>query len=408
MSTLYSTGSSLPNRAQEIRQWLEKGAAGDFVLEVFVAPPPKPHVIVVALNGIGSLKTPWGKQHAGKQGSYFVTYEFAEGSGIIEAVGTFHDRLVKRTLKPLHLKRSPKVTSIKSTNSTFAQLRKKKHHTPELTESIRHQLQVIRKPDIRNVLLRTRQAKDATLKNISDSTGMPSSAVKRILARTERLGVVSRQLDVVCKSCAQVMARVPDRDALANLVDKGMSCAKCKTRVSRRCFEPCFFVESSAGQLLDGSKWMGLLVREALQECGISSSLVRTEVIDGPNELDLVANLDGELLFMELKDNRFSIGHAYSFVGKCSQYNPDYSLIVASNGVDADVKDYVSNTGVKAHYLESLDSLDTGLQSLLSEHYANRLTRLVSSIPWDFLLPRSVLAHFGHKIDRPSSRHRFL
>lgn len=408
ISPFQSASSLNTNRVQDARRWLEEeGATGDFVLDTFVSSPPKAHAIILALNGIQSLGTRWGKRHAEKQGAYLVTYEFGEGSGVQEVVAAFHERLVKSTSRALGHKRPPRVTSISNTNPIFEKLRKKKHTTPEITASTSRLIKAIKETDVRNVLLRTRQAKDPTLKNISESAGIDAADVKRILTRNERIGIVSRQLDVVCKGCGQLMARVPDREALANLVDRGMFCVKCKARVSKSCYEPCFVVDSSAGKLLDASKWMGLLVREALQECGVSSK-VRTEVVDGPNELDLVANIDGDLLLMELKDNRFSIGHAYSFVGKCSQYKPDISLIVASHGVDPDVKEYVANTGVVAHYIEDLSALDVDLQSVLSEHYAKRFTRLVSSIPWDFLFSRSVLAQFGHTKQLRSSPYGYL
>ena len=111
---------------------------------------------------------------------------------------------------------------------------------------------------------------------------------------------------------------------------------------------------------------------------------------------------------MELKDNRFSIGHAYPFVGKCSQYKPDVAVIVATDGIDADVKEYLANTGVSAVYIENIESIDKELETLLSDHYADKLKNLISSILWGYLLPSSILAPYGQQIDLPFNPYSFV
>jgi hypothetical protein len=172
------------------------------------------------------------------------------------------------------------------------------------------------------------------------------------------------------------------------------ACPKCKTCVTETSFVDSYVVAEHIGSIMDGSKWLDLFVRHKLRKYPQVSGVV-TEVIDGPNELDLVANLDGKLLLAELKDCRFSIGHAYSFVGKCSQYKPDITMIITTEGVDPDVKDYVQNTGLQTHYVESLESLESSFQAIFSQINAQALSSWVSEVPWTTLVNRALLTTLG-------------
>jgi hypothetical protein len=45
-------------------------------------------------------------------------------------------------------------------------------------------------------------------------------------------------------------------------------------------------------------------------------------------------------MMYELKDNEFSMGHAYPFGGRIGLYKPDIALIVSTKGVAPEVKEY--------------------------------------------------------------------
>ena len=110
-------------------------------------------------------------------------------------------------------------------------------------------------------------------------------------------------------------------------------------------------------------------------------------------------------MLMELKDSKFSIGHAYSFVGKCSQYKPELAIVCSTEGVDPDVKEYLKNTGIAAHYVENLEDLSSAFASVFSGQNAKNLMSLLEKVSWDFLLTRSLLSNFDTSLPIPDGRY---
>ncbi len=272
-------------------------------------------------------------------------------------------------------------------------LAKKRHEKFVVDDATIKKVHALAESDLRNVVLRTKQARDPTVDNIASSAGIAVDDARKHLTDATRHGLLKKQFNVTCKSCSNIIARVTSRDPLNDMASSGVACAKCGTRLTNSSFQYCYAVASDVKPLLEHSKWMTVFVQDALQQCGINRIL--TEIVDGPHEIDLVANVDGDFLLLELKDGRFSIGHAYSFVGKCSQYKPDQAAIVATDGVDTDVRDYIQKTGVKAHYFESLNGLQDSFDRLFTEINSRKLQRLLGSSRWDAILTESVLHKFG-------------
>jgi len=280
------------------------------------------------------------------------------------------------------------------------QLEKKPNSTPRIPPETIPVLELLEDRGFRSTVVRTRQAKDPTLTNIVKSTGLHKSTVRRHLDKALAQNVITRHYNAVCKSCGGALARVASLEKIAHLASDGVSCAKCKTPLTDQSFEECFLVDEKIGKLLDGSKWMCMYLRHHLRPF-VATGTILTGVIDGPNELDLIANVDGSLLLAELKDAQFSIGHAYSFVGKCSQYRPDIAVICTTEHVDKDVKEYLENTGISAYYIEGLTDIRKDLGNMFTQQNAQALARLLSEVPWVAMLTRTALATFGEELPIP-------
>jgi len=290
----------------------------------------------------------------------------------------------------------PEFTSISRINDKFESLKKKKHSTEPITSETLSVIELLKDKDFRSTVIRARQAKDPTFQNILKSTGLNEDKVQRILSTSMDKGIIVRHYNCICSNCQNTLARVTTKESISNMAKNGVACPSCRTKVSKESCADCFIVENRYGRLLEGSKWMAMLVRYKLEQFP-SVSRVLESVVDGPNELDLIANLDGYLMLIELKDNRFSIGHAYSFVGKCTQYQPDISIIIATEGIDDDVKEYIKNIRIKVHYIDSLDKLDDIFTAILSAQNSQTFAQLTNEVSWDLLFNREILSIYGIK-----------
>ena len=71
------------------------------------------------------------------------------------------------------------------------------------------------------------------------------------------------------------------------------------------------------------------------------------------------------------------------------------AIVIAAQGVDDDVKEYVQNTGTKAHFVESLEELAEALATVLAEYVAVRMVRLAMAVGWETACMSSLAASIG-------------
>ena len=79
---------------------------------------------------------------------------------------------------------------------------------------------------------------------------------------------------------------------------------------------------------------------EELNAVGVPPERTLVEQQSGGDEMDLLADISGELAFFELKDKEFSLGNAYSFGAKIGIIRPDHPIIVTTEYVGNDAKEH--------------------------------------------------------------------
>jgi len=397
-----STLAMLPGRAAnlEVRKhqldlWLKERPKANLVLEVFAPEEAQNLCIFVQLRDIGHLSTDFGKQHHRDCVAYMAVHTFSEHPLPEETIATFNDDLREAVKTSLDLKETPPITGIATANKVFTSLEKKATQRKEPVGLTLAALDKLLDSKLRGIIIRARQAKEPTTSNIAKSIGLDESLVRPVLETASKEGILTKEYNVLCDRCAKAVARVPSKKVILRMTKDKVSCSSCGTPIRPTSYEEVYIVPTEICELLDGSRWMSLCAERSLRALGVEGRRILLEVIDGPNELDVVANFDGDLLLMELTDNRFSIGHAYPFVGKCSLYKPEIPIVVSTEGIDPDVKEYIENTGFNAHYVDDINKLDDQLKQIFSEVYGIRLTQLLQQVGWDSFLSPSLLERFG-------------
>ena len=119
---------------------------------------------------------------------------------------------------------------------------------------------------------------------------------------------------------------------------------------------------------------MSIILLDRLRNLGILPDRVLLEFREGDEEVDAFVDVDGSLLLLELKDNEFSMGHAYPLPGRIAMYHPDHVLIVTSERVANEVRDYFGRIKpeTKLTYAEGLDALPAHLEDALDSARAKK------------------------------------
>ncbi len=118
-----------------------------------------------------------------------------------------------------------------------------------------------------------------------------------------------------------------------------------------------------------------------LRRLGVPDDRILLNLHDGPEEIDAFVDMDGTLLMIELKDNEFSMGHAYPFGGRIGLYKPDYAIIVATRGVASDVKDYFETVKPQSTiiYIDRLNQLASSLEVIMKTIRTQRAEEVLTN-----------------------------
>lgn len=254
---------------------------------------------------------------------------------------------------------------------------------PALTPDQIDAVSLLAQPDLRSLATAIRSSSGLLVadlqKQVRAGTARTPAQQRRAL---EKGGLIEAETVVVCKRSGMQTARAPNRAALETMASAGVRCA-CGTDVLEETIDEALTATVSCSALLDGSKWLSLLVRRHLIELGVDHDEVFIEQYIGADEIDCLANVYGETVLFELKDSTFSLGHAYSFGAKMGIIRPDISVIVTSEHVDDDVKAHFQRSEAasvdersfqrpepargRMRYIEGLSNLRVALEDLITE-----------------------------------------
>jgi hypothetical protein len=234
--------------------------------------------------------------------------------------------------------------------------------------------------------------------------GASSDEIAEIRGQLEAVDLIGSETVVVCKKTQVQIARAPSDVEVKAMAAAGVKCG-CGRKISDERIEAALAVTDLGRELLDSSRWFSVMLHEELVRVGVESSRILLEVQQGGDEMDVLAEISGEIVFFELKDKEFSLGNAYSFGAKIGIIQPDHSVIVASDGVGNDAKDHFQRAGLsiphegrnsitgivedrppQVQYIESVEDLPSRLDQIASAIYSGDVNRELARV-----LPRAMI-----------------
>lgn len=212
----------------------------------------------------------------------------------------------------------------------------------------------------------------------------------------QRERLVTAELVVICRKNSSQVVRAPSREILEDLARRGLRCG-CGRQVTDERVEEALSITDLGRQLLDRSEWLSILVVSELEDLGVPLSQILVGQQAGPDEMDVLADISGDLVFFELKDKEFSLGNAYSFAAKIPIIRPDYSVVITSEVVANDAKDHFRRAELASRssrrfvidedsepdsikYVEGIPNLQSGLRDLVSQVFASDATRVLAEV----------------------------
>lgn len=230
---------------------------------------------------------------------------------------------------------------------------------------------------------------------------LQKAASPRNIEDLQASGLVGTELVVICTRTSGQVARAASREQLEASAASGITCA-CGRVLTEERIEEALTVTELGRSLLDGSSWMSTLLLDTLLEFGIPLERILIEQQAAGDEMDCCSDINGQLVFFELKDKEFSLGNAYSFGAKISVLRPNVSVVVTTERVGNDAKEHFQRAQLAERqrtrlrpfedasspilYIEGIDKLKDELGGIVSSIYQRDGLRLLQDV-----LPRAAV-----------------
>lgn len=214
-------------------------------------------------------------------------------------------------------------------------------------------------------------------KQLPADAGVDTATIRAAL---EAHNLIESQIVVICKKTQSQVARAPSQEILVKMSDQGVKCA-CGRAMADELIEEALSITDLGRGLLDGSRWLTLLVVERLQQVGVPLDRLLIEQQVGGDEVDCVADISGDLVLFELKDKDFNLGSAYPFGAKIGIFRPDHAVIFSTHKIGNDAREHFerarlarkpglttllssTDSSVDILYFEGLEQLWRGIEEL--------------------------------------------
>lgn len=209
----------------------------------------------------------------------------------------------------------------------------------------------------------------------------PEEAAASVVLELVTAGLIDQQYVVICRKTSNQVNRLASKGAVDHMAAAGILCA-CGQPIREERIEELLTPTALLKRFLDGSYWTSVLLVRELKALGIPTDRVILNRREGSEEVDAFVDLDGNLVMFELKDDQFSMGHAYAFGARIAEYRPEYAVIVAARGVAPEVKSHFGRVEPDSAlvFVESLDGLGLKLNEIISDIRARRALEIFDSL----------------------------
>lgn len=143
--------------------------------------------------------------------------------------------------------------------------------------------------------------------------------------------LIDKKFAIVCKKNKEIIFLLNNRQDLENA--KHLVCPKCSVSIGNELVLSYYERTDTLKELIDGSRWMPLLIKDELLNAGVKKENIFTEVKYGQDEIDLLVYYRNRIFVIEAKDRPVNLNDAYKLSAKTSRLE---KVLSKSHGVTSE------------------------------------------------------------------------
>ena len=129
--------------------------------------------------------------------------------------------------------------------------------------------------------------------------------------------LIDKKFAIVCKKNKEIIFLLNNRQDLDNA--KHLVCPKCSIPIGDESILAYYERTETLKELIDGSRWMPLLIKDEFLSAGVKGENIFTEVKYGQDEIDLLVYYRDRIFVIEAKDRPVTLNDAYKLSAKTSR-----------------------------------------------------------------------------------------
>jgi hypothetical protein len=232
-------------------------------------------------------------------------------------VSGLKDSLVEEVMKCFGLTKSKEALIYRDQSQPYSRLRERLKTSPAISDALFEQLRDAEDREI----LRELKKRGAILERDIHELQLPMSPdrITRVLDyfSGEEFQLVERKYAIVCRDTNEIIFLLQSQDQIESAAP--LQCPKCARQIDTETVMPYYGITESLKALLDGNRWMPLIVRDALIRAGVPGEDILTEVKHSEDEIDVFVFYRGRFLVIELKNRPVNLNDAYKLSAKTSR-----------------------------------------------------------------------------------------
>lgn len=232
----------------------------------------------------------------------------------------------------------------------------------------------------REVAIAVKRAGGMLVEDVGKKVAKQEDADKAI-EELVQANLITREFVIICRQTSKQINRITSRDAIVKMTEAGILCA-CGSPIEDERVEELFLPTLVLEKLLKQSYWNTARLVYILRQLGVEDNCILLNLHEGPEEVDAFVDMDGAFLMFELKDDEFSMGHAYRFGSRIGLYQPDYAIIVSTKGVAPEVKIHFAKIKPQSIlvYIDKMSQLTSSLENILKDVYSKRAVQVLADL----------------------------
>jgi hypothetical protein len=147
----------------------------------------------------------------------------------------------------------------------------------------------------------------------------------------EEFELVNKRKAIVCRENEEIIFLMEDGQEPKDVED--FECPKCTNKIKDEKIIPYYGRTDKLDDLLDGSRWMPLFVKQQFVNAGVDENLIMTEVKYEQDEIDVLVLYKKYAFIIEVKDRSVNLNDAYKLSAKTSRLESIFEELASDRSI---------------------------------------------------------------------------